>query len=149
MSEDDIKKIFSKNLLHYLSIADKTQADLSRFLSVSTATVSDWCNSKKLPRMDKIQSISNWLNIENSDLIEDKKNKRALELATSEIGMVPLERDTILRTTKGKNGILVEAVPKSSLSERTQEIAKIIETLPADEQEMLLALAKRLKEKNQ
>jgi transcriptional regulator with XRE-family HTH domain len=48
---------------------DKTQADLYRYMKVSSATVSDWCNAKKLPRMDKIQSIANWLMVDLSELL--------------------------------------------------------------------------------
>ena len=70
MSEEEYKVIFSKNLTHYLEINHKSQADLCKYIKVSSATVSDWCNGKKLPRMDKIQSICNWLKIEKSDLLE-------------------------------------------------------------------------------
>ncbi len=73
MSEEDFKKVFSKNLVHYLDKNEKTQADLYKYMGVSSAVVSDWCNGKKLPRMDKIQSICNWLGIEKSDLLEEKK----------------------------------------------------------------------------
>lgn len=73
MSEENIKKVFSKNLNYYLTANDKTQKDLFQFMNVSSATASDWCNGKKLPRMDKIQSISNWFGIDNSDLLEEKE----------------------------------------------------------------------------
>lgn len=76
MSEEEYKKIFSKNLIHYLEINSKTQADLYKYMNVSSATVSDWCNGKKMPRMDKIQSICNWLNIEKSDLLENRNHKQ-------------------------------------------------------------------------
>ncbi len=53
---------------------EKSQADLCRFIKVSSATVSDWCNGVKMPRTDKIQSICNWLSIDLSDLLTEKKN---------------------------------------------------------------------------
>ena len=77
MSEEEFKKIFSKNLVHFLEINQKTQADLCKYIGVSSATVSDWCNGKKMPRMDKIQSICNWLMIEKSDLLENHKEDSA------------------------------------------------------------------------
>lgn len=77
MSEEEYKRTFSKNLLYYLELDGKTQADLCKHMNVSSATVSDWCNGKKMPRMDKIQSICNWLRIEKSDLIEDKGNRNS------------------------------------------------------------------------
>lgn len=72
MSDEEYKKVFSKNLLHFLEINGKNQADLCKYIGVSSATVSDWCNGKKMPRMDKIQSICNWLHIEKSDLLESQ-----------------------------------------------------------------------------
>lgn len=84
MTNDEIKKIFGDNLARLLEDNHKTQADLSKYLGVSSATVSDWCNGKKMPRMDKIQSICNWFNIEKSEILEkeaitkDAMAKRAL-----------------------------------------------------------------------
>ena len=75
MSDEEYKHIFSKNLLHFLEINQKSQADLCKYIGVSSATVSDWCNGKKMPRMDKIQSICNWLKIEKSDLLEKHSDK--------------------------------------------------------------------------
>lgn len=77
MSEEEYKTIFSRNLRYYLELDGKTQADLCEFMKVSSATVSDWCNGKKMPRMDKIQTICNWLRIEKSDLLEDKGNQNS------------------------------------------------------------------------
>ena len=53
------KKIFSKNLRDLLTLKGKSQIDLSRYIRVSAATVSEWIHGKKMPRMDKIQSIAN------------------------------------------------------------------------------------------
>ena len=72
MSEEEIRKIFSKNLTHYLSVNGKTQKDLINYIHVSSSTASNWCTGQKMPRMDKIQSICNWLQIGKSDLLEDK-----------------------------------------------------------------------------
>lgn len=77
MSEDEYKIIFSNNLRYYLELSGKTQADLCEYMNVSSAAVSDWCNGKKMPRMDKIQAICNWLRIEKSDLLEDKAHKNS------------------------------------------------------------------------
>lgn len=67
------RKIFSNNLKRYLESYGKTQLDLSRYIGVSTATVSDWCNGKKMPRMDKIQAISDWMHIQKSDLLDEEQ----------------------------------------------------------------------------
>ncbi len=75
MSDDELKNIFGKNLSRILKEQDKTQADLYKYMKVSFATASNWCNGIKIPRLDKIQSICNWLNIEKSDLLEQHIKK--------------------------------------------------------------------------
>lgn len=72
MSEDKIRKIFSKNLTNQLALHGKNQKDLVDFIHVSSSTVSNWCTGQKLPRMDKIQAIAGWLGINTSDLLEEK-----------------------------------------------------------------------------
>lgn len=73
MANEEMKRVFSANLRRWLSNKNKTQADLYKYLKVSSATVSDWCNAKTMPRTDKIQAIANWLGIDLSDLLEEKK----------------------------------------------------------------------------
>lgn len=74
MSEKELKEIFSANLRRLLDEHDKSQADLRRYMGVSSATASDWCNGKKIPRADKLQAICIWLNCEMSDLLGEYKN---------------------------------------------------------------------------
>lgn len=65
------KEIFSNNLKKWLSIRNKTQTDIVENFDISPSTVSDWCNGKKFPRIDKIELLANFLNIYKSDLIEE------------------------------------------------------------------------------
>lgn len=71
---DELKSIFSKNIGYWLDKRGKTQADLYKKMEVSSATASDWCNGKKLPRTDKLVEIAAWLMIELSDLLEQKEH---------------------------------------------------------------------------
>lgn len=73
MSEEEIKKIFSRNLTVLLEKRNKSQKDLVDFIGVSSSTVSNWCTGQKLPRMDKVQLIAGWLGVNNSDLLESQK----------------------------------------------------------------------------
>lgn len=87
MANEELKKLFASNLVYWLRKREKTQADVCRYMGVSSATVSDWCNANKMPRTDKIQSLCAWLNIELPDLLEERKedgyylNEDARELA--------------------------------------------------------------------
>ena len=68
------RKIFAENLKKYLDRAEKTQTDLQKYMGVSSSTASDWMRGAKMPRMDKLQSICNWLGIQKSDLLEEKSD---------------------------------------------------------------------------
>lgn len=68
--DENLKARFAKNLREQLEKNHKTQRDMCDYMGVSSATGSDWCNGKKMPRTDKIQSLSNWLGCSLSDLLE-------------------------------------------------------------------------------
>lgn len=72
MAEDEYKKIFSENLRYYMDLKGKNQIDLMYDLDLSSSTVSNWCTGLKLPRMDKIQMLADYLGIRKSDLIEKR-----------------------------------------------------------------------------
>lgn len=75
MLEDQYKKIFSKNLKHYMALHDKEQIDLINDLGFNKSAVSTWCNGTRLPRMDKVEKLAQYFNINRSDLIEEKKHE--------------------------------------------------------------------------
>lgn len=79
MSEDRYKKIFSTNLKHYMAINNKSQIDLINDLGFNKSAVSTWCNGTRLPRMDKVDVLARYFNINRSDLIEDKPYKPQID----------------------------------------------------------------------
>lgn len=89
MADEELRMLFAKKLSQYLELNGYNQADLARYMKVSTATTAKWCTGQTMPRIDKIQSICNWLGIEKSDLLEDNHeateeyyiNKDARDLA--------------------------------------------------------------------
>ncbi len=69
MADEELRRLFAKRLNYYLERNDYTQADMARHMGVSTATTAKWCTGQTMPRVDKIQSICNWLGISKSDLL--------------------------------------------------------------------------------
>lgn len=67
----DFKAIFSKNLNTLMEAHGKSQVDLIRDLGVKRSTVSTWCTGLKIPRMDTIQELATYFNVQVSDLIEE------------------------------------------------------------------------------
>ena len=74
---NDFAKTFAGKLKQALLLNKKTQADVACYMHVSSATVSDWCNGKKVPRIDKLQVLCAWLNIDMSDILSYNKQKDA------------------------------------------------------------------------
>ena len=64
------KKIFAHNLLLLMREYNQKQADVARVLGVSKATMSDYCNGKQMPRMDKLQQFADYFHTRVSSLIE-------------------------------------------------------------------------------
>ena len=72
MLDDRYKKIFAENLKYYMKLHHKNQADLINDLGFNKSSVSTWCNGTRLPRMDKVDILAKYFDINRSDLIEDK-----------------------------------------------------------------------------
>lgn len=72
MSEEKYKTVFSKNLNRLMNEKGISQTDIIRDLKINKSTISTWCNGSRLPRMDKVQMIADYLGVYKSDLIEDK-----------------------------------------------------------------------------
>lgn len=90
MSEKEIQNIFSKNLRYYLKLRNKTQLDLAKAIGVSNTTINNYVKGYNTPRMDKIDKICSFLNIERSNLLEDKKETNSSSgIKIAVLGTVP------------------------------------------------------------
>lgn len=69
MPIEDIKLKFAQNLKIIMQKRNKTQSDLVKDLSFRQATVSDWLNGKKYPRMDKVEKLANYLGVSINELL--------------------------------------------------------------------------------
>lgn len=76
MSEDEYRKIFSKNLTYFMSLNNKTQIDIINDLGFNKSAVSTWCNGTRLPRMDKVDALAKYFGINRSDLIENRVHQQ-------------------------------------------------------------------------
>ena len=65
------KNIFAHNLQLLMREFNQKQADIAKVLGVSKATVSDYCNGKQMPRMDKLQRLADYFHTKVSSLIEE------------------------------------------------------------------------------
>ena len=65
---DTAREIFVKNLKYFMELRGVSQSDICKALNVASATVSDWCNGKKYPRVDTIQHLADLLGVRFSTL---------------------------------------------------------------------------------
>ena len=65
---------FAEMLKYYLMMNNKTQSDLVNDLGFDKSTVSNWCAGLRVPKVDVIIDIANYLHVNVGDLIEDNRN---------------------------------------------------------------------------
>ena len=80
MSELFNKQIMAKNIKKYMALNNKSRTEICNDLSISYTTFADWVNAKTYPRIDKIELLANYFNIEKSDLVEENTTKEEPEL---------------------------------------------------------------------
>lgn len=66
------KQILARNLRNYIAKTGKERKDVADELGFPYSTLTDWCNAKRYPRIDKIEIMAEYFGIQKSDLIEDK-----------------------------------------------------------------------------
>ena len=64
------KEVFAENFNYYLKRSGERKIDIARVMGVSACTISDWTKMRTYPRMDKVQMLAEYWNIEMSDLVE-------------------------------------------------------------------------------
>lgn len=70
MNEDT----FSKNLKQIMQEKHVTQSDIANELHLSKSTVNSWVNGFRMPRMDKIALLADFLGVKKSDFFDDMDN---------------------------------------------------------------------------
>lgn len=83
MSSSDINIRIAENLNRYMAKNNVTQLELAEYMNVSQATISNWCKGIKMPRMDKIDRICKYFNINRSDLMDSHTLSDSLEGITN------------------------------------------------------------------
>ena len=86
MSDELQKKIFAKNLRHYLDRENKTQKEVADAIGVSPQTFNTWLQMVALPRMGKVQALADYFGVNKSDLLEEKDSNSLSSSDHKDIG---------------------------------------------------------------
>ena len=70
MNNQEYAKIIAQNLRRIFYYNGKTQADVSRALGISKATLSSWMNGTRIPRIDKVDLLCHYFNVPRSAIME-------------------------------------------------------------------------------
>lgn len=74
MKDKNYKNIFAKNLNYWMQVRGKTQSDIINDLDINKSAISSWCNATRIPKMNTISILADYLHINLSDLLEDKSD---------------------------------------------------------------------------
>lgn len=69
----EINAVIAKNIQDCMNERNLSQKELANALGVSQASISNWCQGIKMPRMDKIDRICDFFGIKRSYLLCDHK----------------------------------------------------------------------------
>lgn len=71
MKDEQQKKVFSRNLRHYIAQSGKQQKEVADELGFNQKTFNGWCNALSMPTMGKVQAIADYFGIGKTDLIDE------------------------------------------------------------------------------
>lgn len=116
MTDDEQKKIFSKNLRNYVQISGKQQKEIADDLKVNQKTFNGWCVGLSMPKAGKVQTIADYFGIGKSDLLDDKSSIQGLRT----------KRGVVINVLgRVAAGIPIEAIEEIiDTEEITEEMAK-------------------------
>ncbi|WP_276882314.1 helix-turn-helix domain-containing protein [Anaerococcus tetradius] len=77
MKTKNTKDIFKKNLNKLLADYGKTQIELAKYIGVSNTTVNNYVKGYNTPRMDKIDKIAEFFNVDRSSLISNEQEHQS------------------------------------------------------------------------
>ncbi len=73
INETEINAVIAKNIQSCMNERGLSQKELASALGVSQASISNWCQGIKMPRMDKIDRICDFFGIKRSYLLCDHR----------------------------------------------------------------------------
>lgn len=97
MTPEEQKKIFGRNLSHYVYQSGKQQAEIAKDIGEKPTTFNMWCNGKAMPSVGKIQKLADYFKVGKSDLTDDKNLLKGIDEYTSVSAKIGLQDERFQR----------------------------------------------------
>ena len=85
------KNQFARLLKYYLMLNGKSQSDMVNALGYDKSTVSGWCSGSRVPKVDTIIDIANYLHVEPGALIIESENQEESYYTNQETAKIAQE----------------------------------------------------------
>lgn len=125
------KRIMSENIKRHLSQRGLNVKDFSIEMGFKYTTVLDWVNAKTYPRIDKIELMARYFNVDKSDLVEEYNPIKEKQSTTKQI------LDNVFSKLETNRQDKVVSYAQSELDEQNKE--KTIKLFPYNVKEKLSA----------
>lgn len=102
INDQELRKIFSKNLSRLLLNKNLTQTKLAKDLGLPNMTISNWITAKTYPKIKNLQLLADYFEIDKSDLI-DEPHQNNLDIGK--------EIETLLKTISSSKPITFYGEP--------------------------------------
>ena len=73
MKDEEVRRIFAKNLNYYIALNQKQQIDVAKDLGINASTLNMWCKGNSMPGPGKIRALADYLGIGWSKLTEEER----------------------------------------------------------------------------
>lgn len=84
MTDEEYRRIVSRNIKRIAYDNHKTQADIVRDLNLKQPTVSSWMNGTRMIQMPEIDLLCHYFNCSRADIMEDKQPGEMGRMASME-----------------------------------------------------------------
>lgn len=88
MNEKEYSKIIARNLRRLMYEKQKTQAEVSRELGISKATLSSWMNGTRQPKIENIDMLCEYFGVPRSAIMEPDGVTRSTPITEEQAELV-------------------------------------------------------------
>ena len=115
MTNEEQKRIFSKNLRKYVAESGKQQKEIAEAIGVNPTTFNMWYTGKAIPGTGKLGTLAKYFRVGLSDLVNEKEEKE-LDAEYSDVAMKIGLTDNRSKATSNTKFVVMNVPCKSAVT---------------------------------